>query len=445
MSLLLLGCLQQLAARPLPVLGEKRVEAHHQALARVLHGRDLREVALVKQRHLDRPRLHQRSDCRSPQCGDPAQPRVCSQGIDARVRQHPPVTDQDHPRQLEPPLQPLHLRRYRRRVARVAGAHLHRHRTTLRIRQHAVRNARQLLPIPVVTTPSQHAGLPLVRARRQVDERQASLAKMPSRQLRLDPTLPLHQPVQSPIQLVHVGALHPTLLPQRAARPRPRRRQLGARVKHPLRDHCLHQVALPTPSRTEKAGHPQPAHRGEHRLGVAVRERPLDREQRLRRDQPLAPEHAAQGLDLLGGPVGEVGEGALVDLLPLASGDTEQNRGWRGAVGDDVDVHGINRVLKKTNVKHMTYQYMGLNSGSLNNPTTTNQTPYPAITLSNPSELQVNNRRLDAGRQPSTWACRQRPRVRPDFGFSRLSAGCSKKASTPRLTRPPSSSVWRVR
>ena len=57
-----------------------------------------------------------------------------------------------------------------------------------------------------------------------------------------------------------------------------------------------------------------------------MRQGAFDGEGVLGRDQTLALEQAAQRLDLVAGPVGEVGEGALADLLALAPAFAQQDR-----------------------------------------------------------------------------------------------------------------------
>jgi hypothetical protein len=55
-------------------------------------------------------------------------------------------------------------------------------------------------------------------------------------------------------------------------------------------------------------------------------------------------EHAAQALDMGGGPVGEVAEGAFADLPVLAVALAQEDGGGRVAVRDGVDIHGWNGV-----------------------------------------------------------------------------------------------------
>ena len=58
-------------------------------------------------------------------------------------------------------------------------------------------------------------------------------------------------------------------------------------------------------------------------------------------DDGAALEHGAQALDVGGGPVGQVAQGALTDLAVLAVGFAQQDGGGRGAVRDGFDIHGV--------------------------------------------------------------------------------------------------------
>src|SRR5213592_4469801 len=78
----------------------------------------------------------------------------------------------------------------------------------------------------------------------------------------------------------------------------------------------------------------------------------LDGDQFLHADQALIGQHAAEGLDPLLRPIGEVGHSALDHALPLATSLPEQNRGTRAAVGHALDVHGnyLNAISLKMQV-----------------------------------------------------------------------------------------------
>ena len=61
---------------------------------------------------------------------------------------------------------------------------------------------------------------------------------------------------------------------------------------------------------------------------------------RLRLNQFLAFQNPSDGLSLLDGEIGKVGNCLLHDLLALANGFTQEDGGGRFSIGHDVNVHG---------------------------------------------------------------------------------------------------------
>jgi hypothetical protein len=57
-------------------------------------------------------------------------------------------------------------------------------------------------------------------------------------------------------------------------------------------------------------------------------------------DQLLALEETAEGVDLSGGPGGEVGEGSFENFGTLSDGFAEEDGGRGVAIGDGLYVHG---------------------------------------------------------------------------------------------------------
>jgi hypothetical protein len=85
---LVLGDRQQLRAFAGPLFGEQRVLADHQAFAGIIGAGDLRHVAVIKQRGLQRPaRDSELLDRRSPQRGDPIQTGRAQRLLDPRAGQ----------------------------------------------------------------------------------------------------------------------------------------------------------------------------------------------------------------------------------------------------------------------------------------------------------------------------------------------------------------------
>jgi len=55
----------------------------------------------------------------------------------------------------------------------------------------------------------------------------------------------------------------------------------------------------------------------------------------------FAAQQAAEGFNAGGGPVGEVGEGAILDFAVLAEGFAQEEGGRGVAVGDGGDIHAF--------------------------------------------------------------------------------------------------------
>jgi hypothetical protein len=121
----------------------------------------------------------------------------------------------------------------------------------------------------------------------------------------------------------------------------PRGGELGGRIKDPADEQRQHQVAAAVALGAEQRVETDPARGAEHGCGMAMRQRALDADGVLAwGDDGAALEHGAQALDVGGIPMGEVEQGALVDLAVLAPAFAQQDGGGRGAIGDGLDVHG---------------------------------------------------------------------------------------------------------
>ena len=110
-------------------------------------------------------------------------------------------------------------------------------------------------------------------------------------------------------------------------------------IDQPLDDHGHHQIAFAAALGSDQALQIELADHRQDGFDVTVGERLLRGEQVLGRNQRLIAQHAAQGFDLVLGPIGEVGQGALAGFLALAPAFAQEDGGRGVAVGDDVDVH----------------------------------------------------------------------------------------------------------
>jgi len=117
--------------------------------------------------------------------------------------------------------------------------------------------------------------------------------------------------------------------------------QFGGRIKDASDNHGDDQIALAAGMRVEEGFQLELAQGAEDGGDVTVGKRTDDVEVvwGKRADEGVASENLAESFDLGGGPVRQVGEGAVVNLPTLAKGLAEENGGRGVAVGDGSHVH----------------------------------------------------------------------------------------------------------
>jgi len=120
----------------------------------------------------------------------------------------------------------------------------------------------------------------------------------------------------------------------------PSRGQLGGGFQNAGDDHGDHQVTLGAPGAGEDGFQASAAKSAQRRGHMTMRSRALDGEGVGGRNEGLALQHPAQGVDLGGGPMGKIGEGAFDDAAIDACGLAEEDSGRGVAVGDGFNVHG---------------------------------------------------------------------------------------------------------
>ena len=183
---------------------------------------------------------------------------------------------------------------------------------------------------------------------------------MALRETALDARLAGEQPVHRLVQVVLVGVAQVELLGQRGGMPPPGGGELRAGVQQPSHDHGQDPVALRRTLRGDEPVQPQTPGHGQHRFDMAMGEGAFDGERFLGTDQALSLEHPAKALDLLRGPVGEVGQGAFADPTAFAPAFSKQRRGPGVAVGDGFNVHGNDHIqirsLTSSNIGAITWE-----------------------------------------------------------------------------------------
>ena len=179
--------------------------------------------------------------------------------------------------------------------------------------------------------------------RGQVIQRQRAIAQVLSGQRRFEAFLACHQPVHGLVEVVLAAALQAQTDAQTGGGgldvQASRRGQLRLRPQNAGHHHRTDQLALRARPRRQQPIQLQPAEGAQHRRDVAVRQRAGDLEQRLGRHQRLALEHPPQGLDLRPRQVGEIGQGAALDLASFPVAFAQQEGRRRGPIGHFGDIH----------------------------------------------------------------------------------------------------------
>jgi hypothetical protein len=341
-----LGDGQQLRAFAGPLFGQQRVLADHQAFARIVGAGDLGHVTVIKQRGLQWPaRGRELLDRRRPQCGDPIQTSRAQRLLDARAGQQSAVAHHHHALQLEALLQLVDLRRQGHRIGGVAFEHLDRYRAAVGRAHQADDNLRPVTAVvAAVAMLRQLAAAPFEIGGGDIVEQQRAILQMAAGQCGFDERLLTAQPVERGIDLLGGDTAEPQHLAQRMGGgggvQHPRGRQLGRRLEQARNDQGQRQIppALRRPARQHgvERDAARSAERGQH---VAVRQRADDFHRLGGGQQFVAAQHGAELLNALGGPAGQVGEGAVLGLAGLAITLPQQDGGWGASVGDDGHIH----------------------------------------------------------------------------------------------------------
>jgi hypothetical protein len=159
----------------------------------------------------------------------------------------------------------------------------------------------------------------------------------------LDRRLSFEQPIQGVVEFVLVDSLQTQRLAEAGGGGRriepARGRELRGRRDQPADDHGDDEVAAALVGRPEDAVQADRPQGSQRRGDVPVRQRAEDRHRLpLGGDDLAALEQGAKALDELLRPIGEVGQGPLLDLAVLAIGFPQQDGGRRVAVGDGLDI-----------------------------------------------------------------------------------------------------------
>jgi hypothetical protein len=116
--------------------------------------------------------------------------------------------------------------------------------------------------------------------------------------------------------------------------------ELGGRLDDACDDHGERQPGQPHRPAWQQPVEAELARHAEHGGDMTVRQGALDADLVGGGGEAgVAFQHPAQRLDLGVRPVGQVGEGAGLDLVAVTVALAQQHGGWRGAVGHAGDIH----------------------------------------------------------------------------------------------------------
>src|ERR1700730_18471204 len=113
--------IEQIAPLACALVGQQRVATSHPALAGIIGRGDLGEIALVKERKLNGASLGEAADRRRAQGRDEVETGRFDGLLDASLRNHSAVADQQHATELEALLELGDLVRHRRGIADIAS------------------------------------------------------------------------------------------------------------------------------------------------------------------------------------------------------------------------------------------------------------------------------------------------------------------------------------
>ena len=311
---------------------------------------DRRHVALVEQRHLQISAADQTLQRGRAQRRDPVEAGGTQILLDARLRDHAAIADQHDMVDGEAALELGHLIGQGRGIAGVAFEHLDGDGTAVGRAQKAIDDLQlALLAVAAVAPLGQRAAAAFDVARRDVVEHQRPALEMAFGEGGLDGRLTLEQPIEGRVEFVLAdlaqGQLDAEARGGGGGIERLGGGELRGRRDDAADDHRHDEVAraigLVRVFRPEQPVQTDGARRAQNRCDGPVRQRALDGEGLLaRRQHDPALEHAAQALDVLGRPMGEVEQSSFPypPVIPIALAQQDGGRG--AAVGDGFDVHG---------------------------------------------------------------------------------------------------------
>src|ERR1700741_3193894 len=365
---LLLGGTQQLATFTRPLIGQQRIAADHETLARIVERGDLRWLASVEQRRLQFAGVDELADRRCAQRGDEVEIGRLDALPDPRLGDHAAITNEHHAIEIEMLLQLGDLCLQRRGVTDIAFEDFDRDRAAILTAQKSEHDLQlAVLAVTIVPELGQFAGAALEIGRTDVVEHQRAVLQVAPGQRLLDALLLLDQPVKRAVKLLLIEYPEPERLAERTGRrlrvEQARRRKLRGRLKQAGNGHGKPQpplrFGLPAALRQQPI-EPELAQGPKRCCHMTMGKAALHRQRfRANRRYGVAAQHTAQRLDLRGRPIRQIGKRALADLVAVTIALPQQDRRRRVAIGNAFDVHGELESQATHPVKTKSSNYMG--------------------------------------------------------------------------------------
>ena len=325
---------QQVFALARPLDGESRIAADHPALAGIVGCGDLGHVTGVKQRELQWAAvLGEGPDVGCAQRGDPVQTGGPEVGFDPRGGDHAAIADQHDAVELEALAQLLDLGGQRRRVSGIALEHLNSDGAAIGGTQQAEDDLRLVaLSVAAVTVTGEFAASSFEVGRGEIVEHEAAVLEMLVRERGLDVRLRLTEPVKGGVEFVFVdvskaedgaeGMCGGVLAELSGGC------ELCRGFDDARDDHREGELGEPFGFARQQSVEAEFARHSEDGGDMPVRQRALDLEPLGGVGQTgLALQEAAQGLELVGGPMCQIGQGSGLDAVAIAVALAQEHGG----------------------------------------------------------------------------------------------------------------------
>ena len=220
------------------LLGEQRIAADDEPLARIVERGDLRQIALVEQRRLQLAGVDELADGWRAQRGDEVEIGRFHVLPDPRLGDHAAVTDQHHAIEIDALLELGDLGLQRRGIANIAFEYFDRDRATILAAQPEHDLQLAALAVTIVPVLGQLADAALEIGRTDVVELQRAVLQVAPGQRLLDALLLFDEPVEGAVKLLLIDRPEPEAPGPASKSPSPRRADAPSPASRRARSAC---------------------------------------------------------------------------------------------------------------------------------------------------------------------------------------------------------------